>query len=83
MGTKLADHLPMYRQEKIFGRAGPPIVRSTLAQWVGNCGVQLQPLVDALRDAVLANMLETSSATGTGSWSAMTSLVTKPASNSA
>lgn len=53
MVVKFADHLPLYRQEKIFGRAGLPIARSTLAQWVGNCGVQLQPLVDALRGAVL------------------------------
>jgi transposase len=55
MVAKFADHLPLYRQEKIFGRAGLPIARSTLAQWVGNCGVQLQPLVDALRDAVLTH----------------------------
>ena len=54
MIAKFADHLPLYRQESIFGRAGLVIARSTLAQWVGNCGVQLQPLVDALRDAVLA-----------------------------
>lgn len=53
MVAKFADHLPLYRQEKIFGRAGLPIACSTLAQWVGACGVQLQPLVDALRDAVL------------------------------
>jgi transposase len=53
MVAKFADHLPLYRQEKIFGRAGLPIARSTLAQWIGACGVQLQPLVDALRDAVL------------------------------
>jgi transposase len=53
MVAKFADHLPLYRQEKIFGRAGLPIARSTLAQWVGACGVQLQPLVDALREAVL------------------------------
>ena len=54
MIAKFADHLPLYRQESIFGRAGLVIARSTLAQWVGNCGMQLQPLVDALRDAVLA-----------------------------
>ena len=53
MIAKFADHLPLYRQESIFGRAGLAIARSTLAQWVGNCGVQLHPLVDALRDAVL------------------------------
>ena len=51
--AKFADHLPLYRQEKIFGRAGFEIPRSTLAQWVGSCGVQLQPLVDALKDEIL------------------------------
>ncbi len=54
MVAKFADHLPLYRQEKIFGRAGLMIARSTLAQWVGETGVQLHPLVDALREAVLA-----------------------------
>jgi hypothetical protein len=29
--------------------------RSTLAQWVGVCGVQLQPLVDALKDELLCH----------------------------
>ena len=35
-------------RKRIFERAGLAIARSTLAQWVGECGVQLQPLVDAL-----------------------------------
>ncbi|MBA3774616.1 MAG: IS66 family transposase [Ramlibacter sp.] len=51
--AKYADHLPLYRQETIFARAGFAIPRSTLAQWVGSCGVQLQPLVDAMRDDLL------------------------------
>ena len=51
--AKYADHLPLYRQETIFGRAGLAIARSTLAQWVGSCGVQLQPLVDAMRAEIL------------------------------
>jgi transposase len=51
--AKYADHLPLYRQSSIFGRAGLAIADSTLAQWVGRCGVELQPLVDALRDALL------------------------------
>lgn len=50
---KYADHLPLYRQENIFGRAGVAIPRSTLAQWVGTCGVRLQPLVDALKAQML------------------------------
>lgn len=51
--AKYLDHQPLYRQEGIFGRAGVAIPRSTLAQWVGQCGVQLQPLVDALRALML------------------------------
>jgi transposase len=51
--AKFLDHLPLYRQERIFERAGLAIARSTLAQWVGECGAQLQPLVDALRTALL------------------------------
>ncbi|RML40199.1 Transposase component [Pseudomonas syringae pv. ribicola] len=38
---KFADHLPLCRQESIFGWAGLAISRSTLAQWVGVTGVQL------------------------------------------
>lgn len=53
--AKYADHLPLYRQEAIFGRAGLAIPRSTLAQWVGNCGVQLQPLVHAMRAEILTH----------------------------
>ena len=55
MVAKYGDHLPLYRQETIFGRAGFAIPRSTLAQWVGTCGVQLQPLVDALHEVVLTH----------------------------
>ena len=51
--AKYADHLPLYRQEAIFGRAGLAIPRSTLAQWVGICGVRLQPLVDAMKAQIL------------------------------
>ena len=51
--AKYLDHLPLYRQEHIFERAGLAIARSTLAQWVGECGAQLQPLVDALTAELL------------------------------
>lgn len=50
--AKFADHLPLYRQEQIFARAGVPLSRQTLSDWVGACGVQLQPLVDALKAEV-------------------------------
>lgn len=51
--AKFLDHLPLYRQERIFERAGMLIARSTLAQWGGECGAQLQPLVDALTNELL------------------------------
>jgi transposase len=51
--AKHSDHLPLYRQEAIFERAGLAIPRSTLAAWVGVCGVRLQPLVDAMKAELL------------------------------
>jgi transposase len=51
--AKYLDHLPLYRQERVFERAGMAIARSTLAQWVGECGVRLQPLVEALAGEML------------------------------
>ena len=51
--SKYADHAPLYRQEQMFGRAGYAIPRSTLGEWVGVCGVRLQPLVDALKAVLL------------------------------
>lgn len=53
--AKYVDHVPLYRQEGIFARSGVAIPRSTLAEWVGVCGVRLQPLVDALRTELLAS----------------------------
>jgi len=50
---KYLDHLPLYRIEKISDRHGVPIARSTLAQWVGQLGVSLQPLVDRLAELLL------------------------------
>jgi transposase len=55
--AKYADHQPLYRQESIFERAGVALPRSTLAQWVGICGVRLQPLVDALRAMLITRLV--------------------------
>src|SRR5690606_15387633 len=51
--AKYADHLPLYRQEDIFARAGLALPRSTLGDWVGVCGLRLQPLVNALKAQML------------------------------
>jgi transposase len=48
--SKYADHLPLYRQQQIYARAGVDLPRSTLADWVGRCGLELTPLVSRLRE---------------------------------
>ena len=51
--SKYADHLPLYRQRLIYQRVGVDLARSTLSEWVGQCGVQLEPLVEALKQIIL------------------------------
>ena len=51
--AKHDDHLPLYRQEEIYRRSGAFIARSSMASWIGQCGVQLEPLAAALRQYVL------------------------------
>jgi transposase len=46
--NKYADHLPLYRQSRIFGREGIDLDRSTLADWVGQSTRLLEPLADAI-----------------------------------
>jgi len=52
--SKYADHLPLYRQNKIYARQGVELERSTLADWVGGASQLLGPLVDALHRYVIA-----------------------------
>lgn len=51
--SKYADHLPLYRQSRIFARDGIDLDRSTLADWVGGASALLEPLVDVLAEYVL------------------------------
>jgi transposase len=53
--AKHDDHLPLYRQTEIYARSGVHIPRSSMAQWIGICGVRLRPLADALRDFILGH----------------------------
>ena len=53
--AKHDDHLPLYRQTEIYARSGVHIARSSMAQWVGICGVRLAPLADALREFILGH----------------------------
>jgi transposase len=52
--AKHDDHLPLYRQEEIYRRSGAFIARSSMASWVGQCGVQLEPLGRALTEHLLS-----------------------------
>jgi transposase len=53
--AKHDDHLPLYRQSEIYARSGVHIARSSMAQWIGICGVRLTPLADALREFILGH----------------------------
>ena len=46
--SKLGDHLPLYRLEKIYARNGVDIARSTMCAWMLNCGTLVKPLVDLM-----------------------------------
>jgi Transposase IS66 family len=52
--SKFADHQPLYRLEGILERADVRIPRSTLGQWSGACGVELSPLAQAMKVALLS-----------------------------
>ena len=51
--SKYADHQPLYRQNLIYLRSGVNIPDATMADWVGRCGVELEPLVQRLRELLL------------------------------
>ena len=53
--AKHDDHLPLYRQTEIYARSGVHIPRSSMAQWLGICGVRLEPLVALLKQFVLSH----------------------------
>lgn len=53
--AKHDDHLPLYRQTEIYARSGVHIPRSSMAQWIGICGVRLAPLVEALKEYILGH----------------------------
>ena len=52
--SKYQDALPLYRQEVILQRIGVDIPRATLANWMIRVGHLVQPLINLLRDRLLA-----------------------------
>lgn len=52
--AKYGDALPLYRLEGIFTRYGGSVTRTTLARWLIQLSLQLQPLINLMRDEQLA-----------------------------
>jgi transposase len=52
--SKYQDALPLYRQEEILQRIGVDIPRATLANWMIEAGILVQPLINLLRDRLLS-----------------------------
>jgi transposase len=46
--SKLGDHLPLYRLEKIFDRQGVDLARSTMCAWMLAGSLLLKPLIDLM-----------------------------------
>jgi transposase len=58
------DHLPLYRLERIFGREGLPLARSTICDWHAAGALLVKTLVEAMWKDALASALLLTDATG-------------------
>lgn len=54
---KFVDHLPFYRQEKIFHRKGINIGRASMCNWAMKTAEVCEPLLNLLKDEVLEGRL--------------------------
>ena len=52
--SKYQDALPLYRQETILRRIGVELPRATLSNWMIRAGSLVQPVINLLRDRLLA-----------------------------
>jgi len=52
--SKYADGLPLYRQSKQWERQNIHLPRTTLANWMIKAGILVQPLINLMRDTMLA-----------------------------
>jgi hypothetical protein len=51
--SKCADHLPLYRIQRIMGRNGVQVSRSTLGEWFAATSDHLAPIVEATAKRIL------------------------------
>jgi transposase len=54
--SKYTDHLPLYRQERIFERQGVVLARSTTCDWMAACAELLRPLYELMVAAVMRSL---------------------------
>lgn len=52
--AKFADHQPLHRQQRIFARSGVDVPVSTMCGWVAAVADAVSPIVDHLRQRLLA-----------------------------
>jgi transposase len=52
VASKYADHLPLHRLERILGRHGIELSRSTMCHWMAVVADLLRPLVEVMADLV-------------------------------
>jgi transposase len=55
--NKFTMHIPLYRQQDELARAGIFFPRSTLCDWVAQCGELLKPLADLMHEEVLKSRI--------------------------
>lgn len=51
--AKYCDHLPLYRQESIYGRDGIGLSRQVMADWMIKLGEGLKPLIGLMHEMIL------------------------------
>jgi transposase len=62
--AKVADHLPLHRQEKIFERHGVDISRKTMGGWMARCADLLDPLYVSAKDVLFQSKVVGTDDTG-------------------
>jgi transposase len=55
--SKYADHLPLYRQERIFARQGVELSRQRTCDWMGVCADLLEPIWHAMYRRMLQSLV--------------------------
>jgi transposase len=62
--SKMADHLPLHRQEKMFERHGVEISRKTMCGWMAQCAGLLIPLYGAAKQVLFRSKVVGTDDTG-------------------